>query len=300
MEDKDALYAKWLNGEIDDDELRSVVGPEEFAELDRVVKTVDQWSMPKYDTSEGYAKFKQKHRIKPAEIRKINWFKIGGIAASFLILFFVGNHFYSNQDEQLFAANGLNENAVLADGSEIWVNDGSSVTYTSKNWSDQRTIELTGEALFEVTKGSPFTVKTQNGSIRVLGTQFNVRAWGSNLFVECYEGKVEVTVGDQKTILTANEAVDVFQGSMNEKQNISNSSPSWQIGVSKFQNEKLYDIFEELERQYDIEVKMPPGNRSFSGQFKHDDLEKALQGICKPLGLKYNIDEDQKIVVIEE
>lgn len=299
MKGKEVLYAKWLNGEISDDELRAVAGDDILTDLDRLVNNVDQWSMPKYDAVSGYEKFKQNKKVKPAKIRKINWFAISGIAASFLVLLFIGNQFLSNQDQVTFANNGKNENKIFADGSEIWLNDGSTITHNEKKWSDQRTIELTGEAMFEVTKGNSFVVNTQNGSIRVLGTQFNVRAWGSNLYVECYEGKVEVKANNQKVILIKNEAINVVLGNMNEKQVITNLTPSWQNSTSRFYNENLQQVFKELERQYDIKVNISATDRSFSGNFRHDNLENALKAICKPLGLKFTIGQDDKVVDIE-
>jgi len=301
MENKDVLYAKWLSGEISDEELRAIEGDDALADLEQVIKNVDQLSMPKYDTTVGYEKFKKAHPSKPTKSRKINWFLVSGVAASFLLAIVVlWNTLKTDHNKVLFADHGQTTKNVLNDGSQIILNDGSKVAYNTKNWTDNRTIELTGEALFEVTKGSPFIVNTQNGSIQVLGTQFNVRAWGDNLYVECYEGKVQVSVNNQETILTANEAVNVLQGNMNEKQTITNRAPSWQNAMSRFYNEKLQDVFEELERQYNIKVNMKVTNRSFSGNFRHDDLEVALRSICKPLGINYTINEDQKTVVIIE
>ena len=299
MEDKDTLYAKWLNGEISDKELQAIEGTEALGDLDRVIKTVDQWAMPKYDTTAGYVKFKEKNQSKTSKIKKINWFAVSGLAASFLIIAFIGNTFLGNQNQEVFAQNGQNKNITLSDGSEISLNDGSSVEYNDKKWVEQRTIDLSGEALFNVSKGTPFIVETQNGSILVLGTQFNVRAWGENLYVECYEGKVQVIANGQETILTANEAVNVVVGDMSEKQVLTNLSPLWQNDTSRFYNENLQNVFKELERQFDIKVNMSATNRNFSGNFRHDDLQNALRSICKPLGLRYTVSQNQKIVNIE-
>jgi ferric-dicitrate binding protein FerR (iron transport regulator) len=224
---------------------------------------------------------------------------VGGIAASLLVVAFFGISYVTNQNEVLFAENGQNQTIELGKGSEVWLNDGSTVEYNARNWENQRTIELSGEALFEVTKGSPFIVKTKNGSIRVLGTQFNVRAWGDNLFVECYEGRVEVMANQQEKILTANESVHVLQGEMSEKKPISNTSPFWQNSTSRFYEEQLEDVFEELERQFDVKVNSTASGRSFSGSFGHQDLESALRSICKPLGLEFTISQDKKTIAIE-
>jgi len=299
MKDKEVLYAKWLNGEITDEELRAAEGDNALKELKRVTGTVDGWSMPKYDASAGYEKFKQVHQRAPAKVRRINWFAVGGIAASVLALVVFGSIYLTNQDEIIFAENGQNQNVGLSDGSEVWLNDGSTVEYNAEDWANQRTIELSGEALFDVTKGSPFVVNTKHGSIRVLGTQFNVRAWGENLYVECYEGSVRVTVSAQETTLAAKEAVNVVRGKMSGKNPVLNTSPPWQNGTSRFYNEQLQDVFAEIERQFDVKVEVRASDRSFSGNFRHQDLENALLSVCKPLGLNFTISADGKTVVVE-
>lgn len=299
MKNKDVLYAKWLNGEISDDELRSLEGDDALVELKRVTQAADNWSMPKYDTSAGYLKFKKNHQAAPAKVRRINWFAVGAVAASFLALVVFGGIFLTNQNEVVFAENGQNQNIELGNGSEVWLNDGSTVEYNAKDWENQRTIELSGEAMFEVTKGRPFIVNTKHGSIRVLGTQFNVRAWGENLYVECYEGSVQVTAATQEVVLAANEAVNVVQGEMNGKTTISNAAPLWRDAVSRFYDEQLQNVFAEIERQFDVEVEVRAQDRSFSGNFRHQDLENALLSICKPLGLKFTVSADGKTVVVE-
>ncbi len=299
MENNDLRYAKWLNGEISDAELQALEGSEALMELKKVVQTMDNWTMPSYDTTKGYEKFREGQQTSPTRVRKLNRFALSGIAASFLIITFVGSKYLLNQGEVLQAYYGQTEHLAMEDGSEIWLNDGSSIAYNSADWSTERTIELTGEATFEVSKGSPFTVNTPNGTITVLGTQFNVRAWGSNLYVECYEGKVQVVSGDQATVLTAQEGVNIIGGSMEAKQGINNTSPTWQSGTSRFYNDNLRIVCDELERQYQIKVELRSQDRNFSGNFTHVDLDQALRSICRPLGLSYTISQDENTVVIE-
>jgi len=299
MENKDNLYAKWLNGELSDDEFRAIEGEEALAELKRITQTVDQWSMPKYDTAAGYEKLKKTLPLEKTKTRSLNRYWLMGIAASFLVFVAAWFVLSNNQQEVLFAEHGQTVKSELIDGSQVVLNDGSKISYKTKNWAEQRSIELQGEALFEVTKGSPFIVHTSNGDIRVLGTQFNVKAWGDILYVECYEGKVQVSVDDQATILTAQEAVRVEQGKMQGKQAITNEAPLWQKKVSRFYDEPLQDVFAELERQYNIKVNSSIQNRNFSGTFEHDDLESALRSICLPLGLGFSIDKDRMVVNVQ-
>ena len=73
------------------------------------------------------------------------------------------------------------------------LNSKSTITFNKHNWDTNRTLELNGEAFFDVEKGNTFTVKTSQGNVSVLGTEFNVNASVDFFRVSCYEGKVKVS-----------------------------------------------------------------------------------------------------------
>jgi len=299
MKSKEDILAKWLNGEVSDDELETLEGSAALQELKQVIQEVGQWSMPKYNTDAGYNKMKERLQDKNRQSRGLKWLKLIAIVSMIGLLVYGFLSFFGTQREKIKAEYGEKINFAFQDGSEVWLNDGSSIEYKTSDWSTERTIKLQGEALFEVRKGSPFTVHTTNGIVTVLGTQFNVRAWGNNLYVECYEGKVQVALGDQRTILTAKEGVYVIDGSMTENQVINNTTSVWLNGMSRFYDDKLSIICDELERQYQIDVDLRAADRYLSGIFNHDDIDQALRSICIPLGLSYTLSQDKKSVVIE-
>lgn len=301
MKNREDILAKWLDGKISDKELEALEGTDALREMKRLKGEVDQWSMPKYNTDAGLEKMKKRLEDNASKNEGSKRYQLIAIATAIVVGLLVYGliSFGGTKKEELKAAPGEEINYAFQDGSEVWLNDGSSIKYQKSDWSTQRTIALKGEALFEVSKGSPFTVNTPNGTITVLGTQFNVRAWGANLYVECYEGKVQVQSGTQRIVLTAKEGINIIDGSMKAKQSINNIAPVWQNDLSRFYDDKLKIVCQEIERQYQIMVDLRVSDRIFSGQFRHDDLDKALQSICKPLGLSYIINQNKKSVVIE-
>lgn len=299
MKNKEHVLAKWLSGEISDAELIALEGKAVLEELKQVREEVDKWSLPSYDTDAGYQKIKNRRKETEPTIKSSIWLKFFAIFAAIAIIGLGLFTWLGNKSEELQATPGKTINLAFQDGSEVWLNDGSRIQYKTKEWDLKRAIELEGEAFFKVSKGSPFTVQSKNGIITVLGTQFNVNSWGNKLYVECYEGKVQVQSGDQVTVITANESVRVIGGIMQAKQNISDTSPAWQGGDSRFYEDQLSFVCDELERQYQIEVDLKASDRIFTGNFREGDLDKALRSICKPLGLKYSISLDKKSVVIE-
>ena len=299
MKHEDELLAKWLSGEVTDEQVIQAEGVESLEGLKRLVTAMDNWSMPAYNAAKSLKEFKANRQPRSSKIRKINWRAVGVVAASAAILIVAWFAFFKTNDIILTAEHGETQNFVFSDGSKVWLNDGSQIVYNGKDWISQRSIKLTGEALFEVTKGSPFVVTTHLGSVTVLGTQFNARAWGDNLHVECYEGRVRVNIDSQETILTANESVRSAGGTLLTKQDFTHASPSWQNATSRFYSEKLITVCEELERQFDIKIKLKDADRVFTGTFNHSDLDAALNNICKPLELTYRVSTDKKSVVIE-
>ena len=101
----------------------------------------------------------------------------------------------------------LTENAQqlalsLPDGSKVKVNAATEIRYTPGKWKKERRIQLDGEAFFEVTKGESFVVETKLGNVEVLGTSFNVKSRDGIFEVSCRTGKVRVSSGDSRQVLT--------------------------------------------------------------------------------------------------
>ncbi len=122
------------------------------------------------------------------------------LMASVLLLGFIGcssNKLKTNAEPELFK---------LPDGSVVVLNSGSEISYSIN--SEERNIELKGEAHFSVQRGDvPFVVKTNYGMVRVLGTAFNINSSNEVFDVEVDEGEVEVSVNNEKEKLKKGERV---------------------------------------------------------------------------------------------
>ena len=298
VNEKDTKYARWLNGNLSPEELEALQSSGEQEDLEKIIRIVDDIDLPEYDVESAYSQFKSNRPQKKSKVRVLNTRWVMGIAASVLLII-AAIFLLRNQPKLLEAANQTNQTFAFSDGSDVILNDGSNIQFDEKKWAENRVVELTGEAFFSVESGGSFLVKTKNGTVEVLGTQFNVRSWGDKLYVECYEGKVRVKDGNESSELTRNQSVSIVDGQMTESE-IIHQKPLWSTGASRFYNESLNEVFAELERQFDIKVNGQNINRTFEGVFTHSDLETALREICQPLGLKFTILEDRKSVSISE
>jgi len=293
------IYAKYAAGELTEEERLKLEQSGELAELDKILKASDELKLPSYDLDKAYAKLNQQNNqvVKPSKIRSL--VLPLSIAASLLLI--TGAFlFFTNQATTIMADHNGSKTHQFSDGSEIIINNGSSISYHKKSWTEERTVQLTGEAYFKVEKGKQFTVKTNFGEIQVLGTSFNVRTHDDLLEVQCFSGKVKVAnqKGTHK-MLKAKEEVKLIKQKFESVQPIDESQPLWQKGVSKFDETKAKLVFHELERQYNLGIGGNIPDKNFTGRFVHGDLEKAISQICKPLNLECQINKEKNQIEIK-
>jgi transmembrane sensor len=141
---------------------------------------------------------------------------------------------------------------TLPDGTNVWLNAASSITYPTAFTTSTREVTITGEAYFEVRKNTakPFVVKTQKEDITVLGTEFNVNAYANEpaMKTSLLEGSVKV----------GNSVLRPGQAYVNGTIIITNvqQDVAWKNGVFNFEGADLRTVMRQLERWYDIEVKI--------------------------------------------
>lgn len=148
----------------------------------------------------------------------------------------------------------------LADGTKVWLNSSSSLTYPTHFKGKERLVELKGEAYFEVAhnKAMPFKVKTGKQLISVLGTHFNVNAYDDepSLKTTLLEGKVRINTlnGTASTILKPGEQALLTGNKLKVTQGDPEQAVAWKNGYFRFRGEDIKSIMRKLGRWYNIDV----------------------------------------------
>lgn len=150
-------------------------------------------------------------------------------------------------------------NLQLSDGTRVWINSGSSLKFPVQFINNERIVELTGEAYFEVAKdkSKPFFVKTNQQTIRVYGTSFNVEAYSENnyQYTTLTEGSVgiyhanheyKLIPGQQAQVNSNNQTVKIMEVD-------AASICSWHLGRLSIENEPLENILVKISRWYDVD-----------------------------------------------
>lgn len=178
----------------------------------------------------------------------------------------------------------------LPDGTDVTVMPHSSLSYNSFTWIFRRGTILDGEALFSVTTGRKFTVRTQAGRIRVLGTRFRVKQHKHNMQVECYEGLVQVKTPVGEELLEAGQraACDTKAITLSE-------IPEPMPASISFEAVRLKEVIRDIERIFGVTVSGAEkyGDILFTGFIITSNLDETLEAVFRACGIRYTRSGDE-------
>jgi ferric-dicitrate binding protein FerR (iron transport regulator) len=204
--------------------------------------------------------------------------------------------------------NGQKANLELPDGTRVWLNSASHLSYNGNFNKKDRVVNLEGEAYFEVAKDAsrPFIVKTNDLSVRALGTCFDVKAYpnDNSVTTTLIEGKVSVGNSLGSTILVPNQKLTFDKKNRKfVKASVYDAELSglWKNNELAFDSETLEEIALELERMYNIHVIFATDNirqYRFSGKIKNNSLESVFQLISLTAPITYRVEDS--VVVLRE
>jgi len=221
---------------------------------------------------------------------------------------------YSNRYHTLSTLKGGNYELILPDGSHIWLNASSSIKFPETFEDGPRIVEITGEAYFEVApKWSaqrnspvPFTVKSGQEKIEVLGTHFNVRHYSAvqNNRVTLIEGKVRISKNGQTVLLMPGEAVETDKKNA-ELEKITGvnteAAMAWKNGIFYFERATVPEILNEVAQWYNIDVNyigLPPKQRFTGKVLKSKNLSSIIE-ILRQGDIHFTIDK-RKLTVYND
>ncbi|SIO05300.1 FecR family protein [Chitinophaga niabensis] len=188
----------------------------------------------------------------------------------------------------------------LSDGTLVWLNAGSSLKYPTIFNNSERTVELQGEAYFEVAKDAQkvFHVKVNDMQVEVLGTHFNVSAYSEDNTINTtlLEGKVKIS---DHILHPGEQAQRASDGNISIKEVDVEEVVAWKNGLFIFQNADVKTIMQQLSRWYDIEITYEgtPRQMRLNGEvYRNYNLSQVL-AVLGATGLEFKI-EGKKLNVI--
>jgi len=294
--EKNYILAKWLNNDLTKEELAELQADPNFEEYEKIKNYSAQLKVPDFDKTKILENILSHKKTTPKVISLYkNWmFRVAAVLVIALGITFTAQNFPTQTQ---FASNGKKTTFSLPDNSQVVLNAGSEIEYKKWNWDKHRNIELKGEAYFKVAKGQKFEVKTDLGKVAVLGTQFNVKARKNRFDITCFEGRVKVNYKDKEIILTHGQSV-TFENGNQTNTPVNTQKPEWLENQIAFNKEKLRNILDEIQRQYNvtIDVKNESPNELFTGKIPTNNLDVALEIIATTYHLEPKKIKADKII----
>ena len=287
-------------------------------------KQKDLWNAAEIDSDrlkelENNEWLELQHRIDKAKVRRGFFKEFVKIAAIIVVALGVGwmsHYFYTEaasarkvEMRTVEAIKGQIKEVFLADGTHVWLNAGSQLSFPSDFTEKNREISLHGEAYFEVTSSekNPFLVKTGNHTVKVTGTKFNICEYPEDKMIETtlVEGKVKIISGnffkdlypgEQSTFYT--ETAEVIIGDKDF-----DIYTAWREGRYEFRNESVDKVFQIMERWWDVDIDY--NKEEFKYEYisgvlrKHKPIKQHFEVINELVPIDYHIDNDDITVTLK-
>ena len=314
----DELLIAYFKGEVSDEEAQQITEWIEakiehqryYQQLCRLFE-VSYWIEDIPEQTE--VAFPKKTKALPWKHYVISFMKVAAIfVLGFALHFFLNwqNTTHHELQHQIHVPTGQHVEIMLADGSKVWLNSGSTLTFPSKFNGKKRMVELDGEGFFEVKsdKEHPFIVSTSKYQVKAVGTSFNIYDYQDSPQFEAalLNGKVEVTTNAKKSsvvILTPNQRAALCQGVLKVKPIENANNYLWRKGILYF-NEPLLEVFDKLQEYYDIEFQIRNSSLTrkspyCTGKFRaKDGLEHIIRVLKETNHFDYQIDYESKKIII--
>lgn len=188
---------------------------------------------------------------------------------------------------------------VLSDGTQVWLNPNSSISYNKSNFSDSsREVTMTGEAFFDVSHDAskPFRVASGNIITRVLGTAFNITAYKNekNINVLLVRGRVQVSSGNQHLVLTPGQLLSYNNSSTNinvHNIQVDGKMDAFTSGKMVFDNIPLSTAINRIANAYAIHIDFKDSlllkNKMITGAYARNTADEVLRRVLFIHGLKF-------------
>jgi ferric-dicitrate binding protein FerR (iron transport regulator) len=319
----DRLLKKYLNGTCTPDEYAKVLemirDDENNQSLDRFMN--DNWEAIEAksdETTNDNLLGRIHHQIALNESnttqKSIRFYRLSLQIAAALIVglivtsayIFNYNHSLQSLTQHVSTSPGSITNFKLPDGSEVWLNSGSEITYAG-NFEKDRKLQLKGEAFFDVVKsGSTFKISTEYGNIQVLGTAFNVKAYSNDSFITTLErGSLEVSIasGKDKQMLKPGDQASLTESNQLLVKPVSvDEFISWKDGKLMFVRKSLGEVTKMLERWYNVKIELESTETKelwFTGTIEKETISEVLELIKTTIPIEYSFNSKTRIMKIK-
>jgi transmembrane sensor len=215
------------------------------------------------------------------------------------------NHIYSQPETftEIVSPKGSRIHFILPDGSSGNLNGGSTLRFSS-NYIKKRNIKIEGEGYFKVVKNAklPFTVETKLTNVRVIGTRFDVCAYGSDgeIITTLEEGSVKVMTKNSELQIVLEPGqqnrIDTSTGKMITQKVNTKLYTSWKDELLRFDNAPFSEVLRKMERWYGVKIEVDNEqlyNEFYTMTIRTESLKEMLELLTLTTPIVFKIEEDK-------
>jgi ferric-dicitrate binding protein FerR (iron transport regulator) len=224
------------------------------------------------------------------------------------IYFYFANNEYVYEEtgyQKLKSPFGTFSQVILPDGTKVWLNGGTELTYPVKFKSGKRVVQLNGEAYFEVSsdKKDPFVVQTEQMELTATGTRFNVEAYAINPLIAVTMVGGEVTVSfDKSASLSIFPKTRICYNKQTQQRTIEETNPykwyAWKDGLMIFRDDSLGYVFKRLEQTFNVNIiqkDLSISDALYRATFEDESLNEILRLLEMTAPIKFVYKERGKM-----
>lgn len=307
------LIKKYITGWASEDEKTQILA---WAKSDKKNMSELLAMRKLYDVTLWQQRDVMANRKKSSKLHLLRFMKIASVAAVFIALLGMSWYIFDLRQQLPLTAMqtisvppGQRVELTLADGTNVWLNAGTTFTFPNNFSSENREVELNGEGYFTVSRNvkKPFIVKTSSYNVKVLGTEFNVMAYAKvPMFeVSLLKGSVEVysEAKNQKVLLEPNTQACMENDELIKSPLTHFDNLLWKEGVICFDDEPVDRLIEKLELYFDTRIVVKNEafmKKRYTGKFQ---AKKGVEHILNVFQLKdrfnYEKDEENNVIIIK-
>lgn len=307
------LIKKYITGWASEDEKTQILA---WAKSDKKNMSELLAIRKLYDVTLWQQRDVMANRKKSSKLHFLRFAKIASVAAVFIALLGMSWYIFdlrqqlpSTAMQTISVPPGQRVELTLADGTNVWLNAGTTFTFPNNFSSENREVELNGEGYFTVSRNEkkPFIVKTSSYNVKVLGTEFNVMAYAKTPMFEVslLKGSVEVysDARHQKVFLEPNTQASMENDELIKSPLTHFDNLLWKEGVICFEDEPVDRLIEKLELYFDTRIVVKNEafmKKRYTGKFQ---AKKGVEHILNVFQLKdrfnYEKDEENNVIIIK-
>lgn len=196
---------------------------------------------------------------------------------------------------------------ILPDGTKVWLNAASSLKYPTAFTGNERNVELTGEAYFEVAKNAamPFRVRSAGETVQVLGTHFNINAYEDERVIKTtlLEGSIQITYQQAKVLIKPGEQARIVAGSTNKIMVDENADTeeavAWKEGYFQFNHADIQTVMRQISRWYNVTVRYEGtvSSKDFGGAIERNLKLSQVLKILEKSQVHFTISGKEVVVI---